>query len=126
MSGSRYSGYVPGRHLLDAVGNGGFRFADMSHRGSILITPSGVHAWSVATWDAVTAHSFAVLIREAKDLDFVLIGAGEMPRALSEPLRWRFKELKLNCDVMTTVAAARTYNVLVGENRRVAAALIAV
>lgn len=126
MTETRKSGFVPGRHLIDAVGNGGFRFAEMSHRGSILILPSGVHAWRVSAWDDVTAHSFADLFKEAGDLDFVLIGAGEMPRAMSENLRWRFKELRLSVDVMMTVAAARTYNVLAGENRRVAAALIAV
>lgn len=126
MNEPRKQGFVPGRHLIDAVGNGGFRFADMSHRGSILILPSGVHAWKISAWDQVNAQVFSDLFDEASEIDFVLIGAGEMPRALAENLRWRFKELKLNCDVMTTVAAARTYNVLVGENRRVAAALIAV
>lgn len=120
------NGFVPGRHILDAVGNGGFRFADMSHRGSILILPSGISAWDVTSWSSVNASSLAALFREAQEIDFVLIGAGDMPRAMTEALRWRFKELKLNCDVMTTVAAARTYNVLMGENRRVAAALIAV
>lgn len=126
MSGQIYSGFVPGRHLIDAVGNGGFRFADMSHRGSILVLPSGISAWDVIEWSGVTAQSLSPLFKDASDIDFVLIGAGEMPGAMSENLRWRFKELKLNCDVMTTVAASRTYNVLVGENRRVAAALIAV
>ena len=47
MNEARYEGFVPGRHLLDAVGNGGFRFAEMSHRGSILILPSGIYAWDV-------------------------------------------------------------------------------
>lgn len=126
MSEHRKQGYVPGRHLIDAVGNGGFRFAEMSHRGSILVMPSGVHAWHVTAWDQVNATSFADLFKEANDLDFVLIGAGEMPRALPEALRWRFKELRLSVDVMMTVAAARTYNVLAAEGRRVAAALIAV
>lgn len=126
MSEQRKQGFVPGRHLIDAVGNGGFRFADMSHRGSILILPSGVHAWRVNAWDQVNGQAFADLYKEASDLDFVLIGAGEMPRALPDALRWRFKELRLSIDVMMTVAAARTYNVLVAEGRRVAAALIAV
>ena len=46
--GQRYEGFVPGRHSIDAYGNGGFRFAGMSHRGSILALPSGVLAWPVA------------------------------------------------------------------------------
>lgn len=126
MTQARKTGFVPGRHLIDTVGNNGFRFAEMSHRGSILVLPSGIYAWTVSAWDEVNASVFIDLFKEAKNLDFVLIGAGEMPRALPEPLRWRFKELRLSVDVMMTVAAARTYNVLAAEGRRVAAALIAV
>ena len=126
MSERRLKGFVPGRHVLDSVGNGGFRFADMSHRGSLLILPSGISAWDVTEWSGVSTQSLAPLFADASEIDFVLIGAGEMPRAMPEHIRWRFKELKLNCDVMTTVAAARTYNVLAGEGRRVAAALIAI
>ena len=37
---ARFDGFVPGRHLIDAFGDGGFRFAEMSHRGSILATPA--------------------------------------------------------------------------------------
>ena len=43
LSEARYPGSAP----IDAYGNGGFRFADMSHRGSILLLPSGIQAWSV-------------------------------------------------------------------------------
>ena len=39
----------PGRAPIEAYGNGGFRFADMSHRGSILALPSGIEAWPVAS-----------------------------------------------------------------------------
>jgi uncharacterized protein len=45
MSARRYEGFIPGRHLIDAYGAGGFRFADMSHRGSILALPTGIWAW---------------------------------------------------------------------------------
>uniref|UniRef100_UPI0019535063 hypothetical protein n=1 Tax=Stenotrophomonas maltophilia TaxID=40324 RepID=UPI0019535063 len=38
--------HFPGRAPIDAYGNGGFRFADMSHRGSILCLPSGIHGWA--------------------------------------------------------------------------------
>lgn len=126
MNNERPSGFVPGRHLIDAVGNGGFRFAEMSHRGSILVLRSGIHAWSVTNWSDVNARSLDLIFKDASDLDFVVLGAGDMPSSLAEDLRWRFKELRLSVDVMTTVAAARTYNVLAGEGRRVATALIAV
>jgi len=126
MSEARYEGFVPGRHILDAVGNGGFRFADMSHRGSILILPTGIYAWSVQSAQDLTASSFDALFKEAKDIDLVLIGTGINPAYLDEAIRWRFRELKIGVDPMTTTAAARTYNVLMNEGRRVAAALIAI
>jgi uncharacterized protein len=126
MSEARYEGFVPGRHLLDAVGNGGFRFADMSHRGSILILPSGIYAWPVQSAQALNLASFEALFAEANEIDLVLIGTGKNPAPLDERLRWRFRELTLGVDPMTTTAAARTYNVLMNEGRRVAAALIAI
>ena len=65
------------------------------------------------------------MFNEARDIDFVLIGTGEKIHRLAEPLLWRFREYQFQFDMMATLAAARTYNVLVAEQRRVAAALIA-
>lgn len=126
MTTSVPEGFVPGRHLLDAVGNGGFRFADMSHRGSILILASGIYAWSAREPDDLTPSAFAPVIAEAAKLDFLLIGTGRHPAYLSDEVRWRFREAKIGIDAMTTPAAARTYNVMVNEGRRVAAALLAI
>ena len=126
MSGALYEGFVPGRHLLDAVGNGGFRFADMSHRGSILILPSGIHAWDALTPADFTAEAFNAVIAEASDIDLLLIGTGKNPAFIEEPIKWRFREANIGFDAMTTTAAARTYNVLANEGRRVAAALLVV
>jgi uncharacterized protein len=119
-------GFLPGRYPIDAVGEGGFRFADMSHRGSLLILPSGFHAWPITTIEDIKPSSFHPLFAEAKKIDFVLIGTGEKIIRLAEPLLWRFREFSFQFDMMSTVAAARTYNVLVAEHRRVAAALIAI
>jgi uncharacterized protein len=127
MSGGRiYDGFLPGRHSLDAYGNGGFRFADMSHRGSILALPSGIHAWPVTSPAEITVKSLAPALAEGDALDFLLIGTGRDVAAISESVRLRLREARIGLDVMQTGAAARTYNVLVGENRRVGAALIAV
>jgi uncharacterized protein len=124
--GRIYDGFVPGRHLIDSYGAGGFRFAEMSHRGSILALPSGVRAWEVSSARELTEASFAPVFAEAEAIDLLLLGTGVDPVPLAEPLRWRFKELAIGLDVMQTGAAARTYNILLAENRKVAAALIAV
>ncbi|CAM5767222.1 Mth938-like domain-containing protein [Bosea minatitlanensis] len=123
---ARFDGFVPGRWPLDAIGAGGFRFAEMSHKGSILVTPSGIRIWPVAQFSEVTLASLQPVLDEAEAIDFLIIGTGAdiafVPPALREPL----KRAGITVEGMATGAAARTYNVLVGEDRRVAAALIAI
>lgn len=121
-----HDGFVPGRFAIDAYGRGGFRFAEMSHRGSILALPSGIHAWDVTDIAGITPESLGPVVAEAAEIDVLLIGTGELPFPLPEALRWTLSDARIGFDVMTTGAAARTYNIMLGERRRVAAALIAV
>jgi uncharacterized protein len=118
--------HFPGRAQIDAYGNGGFRFADMSHRGSIVCLPSGIHGWLAGSADTLTPEDFALAIAEAGGIDVMLIGLGSEPRPLPRAVKDALKAAGLGHDVMTTGAAVRTYNVLVAEDRNVAAALIAV
>jgi uncharacterized protein len=124
--GRIYEGFVPGRHLIDSYGAGGFRFAEMSHRGSILMLPSGVKAWEVTSPAEFSAEAFAPVFAEAGEIDVLLIGTGRDAAPLPDALRWRLKDARIGVDAMQTGAAARTYNILVAENRKVAAALVAV
>ena len=125
-SGKRYEGFVPGRHLIDAYGVGGFRFAEMSHRGSIIALPSGVHAWAVDDLSRLTIESLAPVLAEADSLDVLLLGTGIDVRFVPETIRARLRAAGIGLDPMQTGAAARTYNVMAAEGRRVGAALIAV
>ena len=118
--------HLPGRAPLDAYGKGGFRFAGLSHRGSILIVPSGIYAWPVTRLEEADEPSFARVFAESDGLDFLLFGVGPVMRAVPTALRLAFRARGIGLDVMDTGAAARTYNVLLGEERRVGAALIAV
>jgi uncharacterized protein len=124
--GRVYEGFVPGRHPIDAYGNGGFRFADMSHRGSILALPSGIRSWPPQAAQGLSEADFSSVLAGSDSIEILLVGTGLEVVPLSEALRRRFREARIRLDVMQTGAAARTYNVLVAENRRVAAALIAV
>ncbi|WP_342362907.1 Mth938-like domain-containing protein [Terrarubrum flagellatum] len=122
----RGRGFLPGQYPIDAYGDGGFRFGEMSHRGSILALPSSMRAWDVARAADFTVSAFAPVLAEAERIELLLIGTGRDPAFLPEELRWTFRDARIGVDAMTTAAAARTYNVLLAENRRVAAALIAV
>ena len=118
--------HLPRQALIDAHGGGGFRFADMSHRGSLLCLPDGIWAWPVATPDEIGAATLARVFDRLDALDFFLLGTGQAPWLLPERLRMRFREARVSVDVMTTGPAVRTYNVMLMENRRVGAGLIAV
>jgi len=118
--------HFPGRAPIDAYGNGGFRFADMSHRGSILCLPSGIHGWAPADPDALTIEDFGPLLAESDAIEILLVGMGRDLRPLPPEFRKSLREAGISADPMSTGAAVRTFNVLLAEERAVAAALIAV
>lgn len=127
MSELKAAGFLPGAHAIDGYGAGGFRFGGMSHRGSILALPSGVYAWAPASAAEITIESLAPLFAEAPGLiEHLLIGTGAAPVPLSLALRQRLRLAGITAEPMQTGAAARTYSILLGEKRRVAAALLAV
>ena len=118
--------YFPGRAPIDAYGNGGFRFADMSHRGSLLLLPSGIYGWDVEVPGELTLADLAAVLAEREQLEFLLLGTGAAQVFPAPGIRRAFDEAGLGLEVMSTGAAARTYNVLLAEKRAVAAALMAV
>ncbi|UXS31673.1 hypothetical protein FY152_06045 [Agrobacterium tumefaciens] len=118
--------HFPGRAPIDAYGNGGFRFADMSHRGSLLLLPSGIYGWEPVDAKELTVKHFEKVLAEAQDIEVLLIGTGDGMRVLPKELRAAFKEAGISVDPMSTGAAVRTYNIMLSESRAVAAALIAV
>ena len=118
--------HLPTPVSIDAYGNGGFRFGAMSHRGSLLCLPDGIWAWPVRNVSELTEAALAPVFERAPALDLFLIGAGRDPYALPELLRARFRALSISVDCLGTGPAAQTYNILLGEKRRVGAGLIAV
>ena len=120
-------GFFPGRAPIEAYGNGGFRFAGMSHRGSLLLLPSGVHAWQGVTGAAgLGPEQFARVAQERADIEVMLLGTGTEQVFPSWELRTTFADWGIALEAMSTGAACRTWNVLLGEGRRAAAALISV
>jgi uncharacterized protein len=118
--------HFPGRAPIESYGNGGFRFADMSHRGSLLMLPSGIYGWDMVEGDPLTLENFQRVFDEAADIEVLLVGTGRDIRPLPKELKARFKELSISSDPMSTGAAVRTYNIMLAESRAVAAAFIAV
>jgi uncharacterized protein len=124
---AREQGFVPGRHRIDDYGGGGFRFADMSHKGSILALPSGIRAVTFESAGPLGEAALALVLAEEKGaLDLLIVGTGATLRPLAAAPRARLKAAGIGCESMATGAAVRTYNMLLDENRRVGALLIAV
>ena len=118
--------HLPRLVSIESFGKGGFRFAGMSHRGSLLCLPSGIWAWSPEQPEDVTELTLKPVFDVATDIGLFLIGTGQSPWHLPAPLQIMFHTSKISVEVMRTGTAVSTYNILLGEGRRVASAFIAV
>ena len=119
-------GYYPYQAQIDAYGNGGFRFADMSHKGSLLCLPTGMHKWEVTSPAEITLDSLGPVLAAAGDIDVLLIGLGKDIAGLDRSIREALRAQRIIVEAIATGGAVRTYNILLGEKRAVGAALIAV
>ena len=124
------SARFPGRAPIDAYGNGGFRFAGMSHRGSLLCLPSGIYAWEPHSTGALRLDHVQRVVAERAEVDLLLFGTGSNtgphPVFPAAEVLKAIAEAGIGLEMMDTGAACRTYNLLLAEGRRVAAALVAV
>lgn len=118
--------HFPRSAPIDAYGKGGFAFAGMSHRGSLLCLPDSIWAWDVTRPEQIDKYSLEKVIAAANSIDTLLVGTGTGVWLPPPELRQSFRTLHVTLDTMQTGPAVRTYNIMIGERRRVAAALIAV
>ena len=115
------------RQILQAYGKGGFRVSDTEWHGAVIVFPVRTVNWNVATLADLTLEAFAP-VGEASDppIELLLIGTGQRMALLPSKLQTGLRAMGFGIDIMDTGAACRTYNVLIGEERRVAAALLPV
>jgi uncharacterized protein len=121
--------HLPNPAPIEAYGNGGFRFGGMSHRGSLLCLPNGIWASDVKSVGEIDEAALALVLDPATPeaaIDHFLIGAGTDFPAMPPSLREAFRARRIALEAMTTGAAVRTYNILLGERRRIGALLVAV
>lgn len=116
--------HYPGRAPVDSYGNGGFRFVGMSHRGSLLCLPSGIYGWDPG--ERIDREALTRVFDEADGIEVLLIGTGQDMLPLDPELSAALRERGIVSEAMSTGAAVRTFNVLLAEDRAVAAALVAV
>ncbi|MEM7267925.1 MAG: Mth938-like domain-containing protein [Pseudomonadota bacterium] len=109
---------------IDSYGAGGFRVREVFHEGGLLITPANLMQWDHGA--PLTPADFVRIEAEASDIDVLLIGMGPEIAPLPSACRAMLEGAGVGAEIMSTPSACRTYNVLLAEDRRVAAALIAI
>jgi len=113
-----------GRQVIEAYGTRGFRVTGTLHAGSILVFPETSMAWPVQSMAEVTVAALDPVIARG-GVEILLLGCGPRLLRVAPELRQSLRAAGITVDAMDTGAACRTYNVLLAEERRVAAALIA-
>lgn len=126
MSNSSDAPHLPRSAPIEAYGKGGFAFADMSHRGSLLCLPDSIWAWPVTRPQEIDEYSLQKVFAAANAIDTLIVGSGTEVWVPPKGLREALRAVRVVLDPMQTGPAIRTYNIMLGERRRVAAALIAV
>jgi uncharacterized protein len=112
---------------IDAIGGGGFRVSGVRREGSLLIIDDAVQPWTATSLEALTADDFSPVFNAAPgSVEFVLLGAGAVQKLPPRNVREAMIAAGLGFEFMTTEAAAKTYNFLASEGRRLACCLIAV
>jgi uncharacterized protein len=118
--------HLPRSAPIEAYGKGGFAFAEMSHRGSLLCLPDAIWAWPVTRPEDIDKASLERVFAAANGIDTLIVGTGTEVWLPPSHLREALRRVSVVLDAMQTGPAVRTYNIMIGERRRVAAALIAV
>lgn len=115
-----------GRQLIQAYREGGFTVAGVRHEGSLLVMPEQTLAWPVDALSAISLESVAPITLAEPAIELLILGCGQKFALAPPALREKLRGHGIVVEAMATPAACRTYNVLLAEDRRVAAALIAI
>ena len=116
----------PGRQLIQAYGGHGFKIAGVSYEGSVLVFPDRTRRLRFDSVSELSEEHLAEVLAADAVIDILLVGCGAKSEPISSGLRSRLREAGVAIETMSTGAACRTFNVLLAEDRRVAAALIPV
>ena len=115
-----------GRNIIQSYGNGKFQISDKKSDHSVLVFPDQIIPWSPIDTNNLIVDDFKKVLTVGPIVELLLLGCGKTTWFLPLPLRDELKEMGLVLEPMDTGAACRTFNVLLGENRRIAAALMLV
>jgi uncharacterized protein len=113
-----------GLQVIDSYGPGRFRVAGAVRQGAILVWPERCEGWTVTAMADLSVDTLSPLFEADPAIEVLLIGCGVRMEMVSSAFKQECRNRGIGVDAMDTGAACRTYNVLLAEGRRVAAALI--
>lgn len=115
-----------GAKVVERYGNGGFVVSGVRQEGSILVYRDMLRPWAVQSTQGLSFEDIPGLLGHTPPVEVLLIGCGASMTLVPGALRKAFRAHGIVVEPMETGAACRTYNVMLSEDRRVAAALIAI
>lgn len=114
-----------GRQIIQSYGQAGFKINGTLYEGAVIVLPEKTWGWTAdRDFSVLKETDFADLISMSDEIDVVLLGTGAVQKFFPPKLKDALKQKGLVVEAMESGAACRTYNVLMGEGRRVAAALL--
>jgi uncharacterized protein len=117
---------IPGdRNVIQSYGPGRFQVSQQEYTSSLIVAPSWITVWEIETFDQISPESLSKIAEHEAEIEVLLIGVGERMQPPSGLVRNAMRKIGVSVDTMDTGAACRTYNLLMGDGRRVAAALLA-
>ena len=111
-----------GLQLFSGYGAGYVAVNGVRYEASVLVTPEGVTAWGVSSFEALTADDFGFI--DERKPEIVILGTGKMQRFPPRELARVLAAGNRGVEFMDSNAACRTYNILVAEGRKVLAAIL--
>jgi len=107
-----FTGYGPGFVLIN----------DQRHESSLIVMPEHLQPWEAAAFSGLEAAHFEAIVSLKPEM--VLLGTGDRLRFPHPSLTRALAAARIGLEVMDLQAACRTYNILMAEDRKVAAALL--
>lgn len=114
------------RQLIQFYGDGHFKVSGITYASSIFVFLEETQAWSAMSIEDITLETLKPIIDAKDDVDILLVGCGERFAPVPKGLRQGLKDAGIVLEWMDTGAASRTFNILVAEERRVAAAILSI
>lgn len=111
---------------VQRYGDGGFFISGKQYNGSVCIIGEETVAWNIDKAEDITLESLQTFIEQNEKIEILLVGCGKLTAFIHPDIKSELKHHNIVIDAMDSGAACRTYNILMSEGRRVAAALIAV